>query len=59
MRRKLVTTGDFERYMNFKRPVIVIFEGDKKEGIIMSQNEYTVKVNGEYFVKEYCTFWSK
>lgn len=59
MKKMLVTSGDFERYMNFKRPVIVIFEGDKQEGLITSHNDYAVKVNGEYFVKACCRLWTK
>ncbi|MCG7377419.1 hypothetical protein MH215_10465 [Paenibacillus sp. ACRSA] len=57
MKKMLATTGDFERYINFKRPIVVLFTGEKEEGVITSHNEYAVKVNGNYYVRESCVFW--
>ncbi|WDQ34943.1 hypothetical protein PTQ21_12155 [Paenibacillus marchantiae] len=59
MRKMLATTEDFERYMNFKRPIVVLFNSEKEEGVITSHNDFTVKVNGNYFGRESCEFWSK
>lgn len=57
IRKILKCREEFERYMNFKRSVIVIFDGEEKQGYIESHNEYAVKINGEYFIKNCCTFW--
>jgi hypothetical protein len=57
-RKRIKDQGDFERYMIFNRPITGIFEDVEDTGYIESHNKTFVKLNGSYYVKANCEFWS-
>jgi hypothetical protein len=55
---KHLTNDDLTRYMNFKVPVRVTFYDVVEDGVIEFHDDYLVKINGNYFVKDVCSFWA-
>ncbi|CAG7648181.1 hypothetical protein PAECIP111802_04145 [Paenibacillus allorhizosphaerae] len=56
--RKPLAHDDLARYMYFKVPVRLTFYDIVEDGIIEFHDDFIVKINGNYFVKNACSFWA-
>ncbi|MEV5024783.1 hypothetical protein [Paenibacillus sp. LPE1-1-1.1] len=49
---------DFQRSISFQREIEVWLNGELDTvGKVKSFTDETVKIDGEYFMRENCTFW--